>query len=135
MINPDSFEESSCQARLIWLVETADAERFEGAVGRAGLAACTSAVNIELRAAINRIMRTRTDALAYRSEQRFKALFDVSRRWFITSERYFQEHEVGSLRKTTRSRHFPSAAGVRSTARRTTWSSINNAFSCLVIFF
>src|SRR5438034_596679 len=33
MMNPDSFPELSCQKRLIWLEETADAERLEGGAG------------------------------------------------------------------------------------------------------
>jgi hypothetical protein len=87
MINPDSFEESSRQARLIWLAEAEEAERLEGAVGRAGLAACTYPAKMKLRAS-NRNIRSGT-----------------------------------------------SAAEVPSITRRTTWSSHNNAFGCLVIFF
>ena len=39
MINPDSFPELSTQERLIWLEDTAAAERLDGAKGGFGLAA------------------------------------------------------------------------------------------------
>ena len=39
MVNPDSFPELSSQLRLIWVEETPEAARYEGAVGTVGLAA------------------------------------------------------------------------------------------------
>ena len=39
MVNPDSFPELSCQPRLIWVEETPEAARFDGAVGAVGLSA------------------------------------------------------------------------------------------------
>lgn len=43
MRKPVSFAELSTQRRLIWLVETADAVKPDGATGGAGLTACTDA--------------------------------------------------------------------------------------------
>ena len=37
ILNPDSFEELSCQFKLIWLEEPAVAPRFEGAAGTVAL--------------------------------------------------------------------------------------------------
>jgi len=53
MINPDSFPELSTQERLIWLEDTAAAERFDGANGGFGLAASSGTVKSRFKTPIN----------------------------------------------------------------------------------
>jgi hypothetical protein len=60
MLNPDSLLELSCQERLIWLEETAEAERPEGAAGKVGLPAWTGAAKKRFTRPIPTSIRLRT---------------------------------------------------------------------------
>src|SRR5712692_3697661 len=103
-MNPDSFEELSCQVRLIWLAETADAERFDGAVGGAGLAAWREAVENRSKMPSNSRIQIGTERSARGRRERFVAslgamVIDLLLRWFINLGAVLPEARGCRLRK------------------------------------
>ena len=57
MVNPDSFPELSRQLRVIWLEETPEAVRYDGATGTVGRAARSGVAKKKFRAPTRSISR------------------------------------------------------------------------------
>src|SRR5712692_2676039 len=142
-MNPDSYEELSCQVRLIWLTETADAERLDGAIGGAGLAAWREAVENRSKLPSNSRIQIRTERGAPRRGERFGVGLSDANRGVDTVVpdlgAVFPGARGWGLRERHKERHntfqFPAAGDSPSAWHAIRSSSINKMLVCRFICF